>query len=88
MMQESVCYIELEFEINAINVRSVNTCVWMLTLTLPTVRSKAIPEMLELFGTIESTQHSERTYSLNATIPPKDVFSYISGDGFYTVFSK
>jgi len=54
--------------------------MWMLTLTLPTIRGKAIPEMfyfrkaIELFGTIESTQHCGRTYGLNDAIPPKDVF--------------
>ena len=73
-MLESICHVECEFEINANDVRFVNTCMWMLILTLPTNRGKAIPEMFELFGTTESTHHPERTYSLNATVHPKDVF--------------
>jgi len=82
-MLESICHVECEFEINANNEGFVNTCMWMLTLTRPTIRGKDMLEMFELFCTIESTQHCQRIYGLNDAIPPKDVFSSISGDTLY-----
>ncbi len=52
---ESVCHVDVNSKSLQIMVRSVNTCMWMLTLTPTAVRGTVAPEMFQLFGTIEST---------------------------------